>query len=69
MKLIRSGLRIIEAIELSKKLALETGKVHSVRLSPRAKPPITRKFYVVEGMVGSELAARYTAWPPKEGAA
>ena len=59
MKVIKRGLTILEAKALADKLALETGKVHSVMQENTSS---RTRYYVCEGMVGT-FNCMYTARP------
>ena len=48
----------MDAKVIADAMALDTDKVHSVRIAKNGK-----SFYVTEGMVGSEYWSKYTARP------
>lgn len=60
MKTIKKNLTFLAAKELADKLAVETGKIHSVRMHKTTTPAT---YFVVEGMIGNEVWCKYTARP------
>lgn len=61
MKVIKRNMRFKDAMDLADRLALETNLVHSVRTTNQQ--PLETSFYVIEGMIGSQIYHRYTARP------